>query len=73
METKLPMDKKHGDTKVGVFVDYPAGLISYKVQVPDSTMVHLYTFETTFTQPLYAGFGVSSLKLSSLIPTEPSR
>jgi hypothetical protein len=67
------MVKEHDDMNVGVFVDYPAGLISYKAQVPDSTMFHLYTFEATFTQPLYAGFGVSSLKLSSLVPTVPSR
>ncbi|XP_075994687.1 protein NLRC3-like [Genypterus blacodes] len=42
--------------RVGVYVDCPAGTLSF-YSVSDSLM-HLHTFTTTFTQPLYAGFGL---------------
>ncbi|XP_076021155.1 NACHT, LRR and PYD domains-containing protein 3-like isoform X6 [Genypterus blacodes] len=41
--------------RVGVYVDCPAGTLSF-CSVSD-TLMHLHTFTTTFTQPLYAGFG----------------
>uniref|UniRef100_A0A3B3CFG8 B30.2/SPRY domain-containing protein n=1 Tax=Oryzias melastigma TaxID=30732 RepID=A0A3B3CFG8_ORYME len=41
--------------KVAVYVDYPAGILSF-FEVSD-TLIHLHTFYTTFTQPLYPGFG----------------
>ncbi|XP_075995079.1 protein NLRC3-like isoform X6 [Genypterus blacodes] len=42
--------------RVGVYVDCPAGTLSfYSVS---HTLIHLHTFITTFTQPLYAGFGI---------------
>ncbi|XP_075996489.1 protein NLRC3-like isoform X2 [Genypterus blacodes] len=41
--------------RVGVYLDCPAGTLSfYSVS---HTLIHLHTFTTTFTQPLYAGFG----------------
>ncbi|XP_050954585.1 tripartite motif-containing protein 16-like [Labeo rohita] len=51
-------------SKIGVFVDHSAGTLSF-YSVSD-TMSLIYTVQTTFAQPLYAGFGVylgSSLKL----------
>ncbi|XP_075995078.1 protein NLRC3-like isoform X5 [Genypterus blacodes] len=42
--------------RVGVYLDCPAGTLSF-YSVSDSLM-HLHTFTTTFTQPLYAGFGL---------------
>ncbi|MEQ2291917.1 hypothetical protein AMECASPLE_017755, partial [Ameca splendens] len=44
--------------RVGVYVDVPAGTLSF-YRVSSNTLVHLYTFNTTFTEPLYAGFGFS--------------
>ncbi|XP_024144841.2 NLR family CARD domain-containing protein 3 isoform X1 [Oryzias melastigma] len=41
--------------KVAVYVDYPAGILSF-FEVSD-TLIHLHTFNTTFTGPLYPGFG----------------
>ncbi|XP_076003668.1 uncharacterized protein LOC142996588 isoform X5 [Genypterus blacodes] len=42
--------------RVGVYVDCPAGTLSfYKVS---NTLIHLHTFTTTFTHTLYAGFGL---------------
>ncbi|XP_024144839.1 NLR family CARD domain-containing protein 3-like [Oryzias melastigma] len=41
--------------KVAVYVDYPAGILSF-FEVSD-TLTHLHTLNTTFTGPLYPGFG----------------
>ncbi|XP_075994118.1 protein NLRC3-like isoform X2 [Genypterus blacodes] len=42
--------------RVGVYVDCPAGTLSfYSVS---KTLIHLHTFTTTFTHTLYAGFGL---------------
>ncbi|XP_044214374.1 NLR family CARD domain-containing protein 3-like [Thunnus albacares] len=55
--------------RVAVYVDCPAGTLSF-YRVSSDTLIHLHTFNTTFTQPLYAGFGLywsgSSLSLCSL-------
>ncbi|XP_039660635.1 neoverrucotoxin subunit beta-like [Perca fluviatilis] len=42
--------------RVAVYVDCPAGSLSFYTVSSDS-LIHLYTFNTTFTQPLYPGFG----------------
>ncbi|XP_067441834.1 NACHT, LRR and PYD domains-containing protein 12-like [Thunnus thynnus] len=42
--------------RVGVYVDCPAGTLSF-YGVSSDTLIHLYTFNTTFTEPLYPGFG----------------
>ncbi|KAM9313535.1 protein NLRC3-like [Pholidichthys leucotaenia] len=41
--------------RVGVYVDCPAGLLSF-YRVSSDTLIHLHTFNTTFTEPLYPGF-----------------
>ncbi|XP_036417850.1 NACHT, LRR and PYD domains-containing protein 12-like [Colossoma macropomum] len=44
--------------RVGVYVDYPAGTLSfYSISSDTHTLTHLHTFRTTFTEPLYAAFG----------------
>ncbi|MEQ2222805.1 hypothetical protein ILYODFUR_030272, partial [Ilyodon furcidens] len=45
--------------RVAVYVDYPAGTLSFYT-VSSDTLIHLYTFSTTFTEPLYPGFGFGS-------------
>ncbi|KAM9356483.1 NLR family CARD domain-containing protein 3-like [Pholidichthys leucotaenia] len=42
--------------RVGVYVDCPAGILSF-YRVSSDTLIHLHTFNTTFTQPLYPGIG----------------
>ncbi|KAM9327811.1 protein NLRC3-like isoform 1-T3 [Pholidichthys leucotaenia] len=42
--------------RVGVYVDHPAGTLSFYCVFSD-TLIHLHTFKTTFTEPLYPGFG----------------
>ncbi|XP_078124809.1 LOW QUALITY PROTEIN: uncharacterized protein LOC144529551 [Sander vitreus] len=41
--------------RVAVYVDCPAGTLSFYTVSSDS-LIHLHTFNTTFTQPLYPGF-----------------
>ncbi|XP_028442264.1 NLR family CARD domain-containing protein 3 isoform X1 [Perca flavescens] len=45
--------------RVGVYVDCPAGTLSFYSVSADS-LIHLHTFNTIFTKPLYPAFVVSS-------------
>ncbi|CAI5638902.1 unnamed protein product [Oreochromis niloticus] len=45
--------------KVAVYVDCPAGTLSFYT-VSSDTLIHLHTFNTTFTEPVYPGFLVWS-------------
>ncbi|XP_028420982.1 stonustoxin subunit beta-like [Perca flavescens] len=45
--------------RVGVYVDCPAGILSF-YRVSSDSLIHLYTFNTTFTEPLYPGFSLES-------------
>ncbi|XP_072547034.1 uncharacterized protein [Salminus brasiliensis] len=47
--------------RVAVYLDWPAGTLSfYGISSDTQTLKHIYTFYTTFTEPLYAGFGAGS-------------
>ncbi|XP_030610793.1 protein NLRC3-like [Archocentrus centrarchus] len=46
-----------GSNRVAVYVDCPAGTLSF-YRVSSDTLIHLHTFNTTFTETLYPGFGV---------------
>ncbi|XP_023282856.1 NLR family CARD domain-containing protein 3-like [Seriola lalandi dorsalis] len=41
--------------RVAVYVDCPAGTLSF-YRVSSDSLIHIYTFNTTFTEPLYPGF-----------------
>uniref|UniRef100_A0A3P9N8Q8 B30.2/SPRY domain-containing protein n=1 Tax=Poecilia reticulata TaxID=8081 RepID=A0A3P9N8Q8_POERE len=43
--------------RVSVYVDCPAGILSF-YRVSSDSLIHLHTFNTTFTEPLIPGFGV---------------
>uniref|UniRef100_A0AAX7TCV5 B30.2/SPRY domain-containing protein n=1 Tax=Astatotilapia calliptera TaxID=8154 RepID=A0AAX7TCV5_ASTCA len=45
--------------RAAVYVDCPAGTLSF-YRVSSDTLIHLHTFNTTFTQTLYPGFRFSS-------------
>uniref|UniRef100_A0A3P8TM53 B30.2/SPRY domain-containing protein n=1 Tax=Amphiprion percula TaxID=161767 RepID=A0A3P8TM53_AMPPE len=49
--------------RVAVYVDCPAGILSF-YRVSSDSLIHLHTFNTTFTEPLYPGFGFGSQALS---------
>ncbi|XP_026124955.1 NLR family CARD domain-containing protein 3-like [Carassius auratus] len=44
--------------RVGVYVDRAAGTLSFYGVSDTHTLTHIHTFNTTFTEPLYAGFAV---------------
>uniref|UniRef100_A0A8C7XCI4 NLR family CARD domain-containing protein 3-like n=1 Tax=Oryzias sinensis TaxID=183150 RepID=A0A8C7XCI4_9TELE len=52
--------------RVAVYVDYPVGTLSF-FRVSGHSLIHLHTFNTTFTEPLYPGFGFSLLGSSVLL------
>uniref|UniRef100_A0A669E657 B30.2/SPRY domain-containing protein n=1 Tax=Oreochromis niloticus TaxID=8128 RepID=A0A669E657_ORENI len=45
--------------RAAVYVDCPAGTLSF-YRVSSDTLIHLHTFNTTFTQTLYPGFSLWS-------------
>ncbi|XP_038583508.1 NLR family CARD domain-containing protein 3-like isoform X3 [Micropterus salmoides] len=70
-ETVLPLSSSSSSSssnRVAVYVDCPAGTLSF-YRVSSDTLIHLHTFNTTFTEPLYPGFGFwpdSSVSLCSV-------
>ncbi|XP_055361580.1 NLR family CARD domain-containing protein 3-like isoform X2 [Betta splendens] len=53
IETPIPSSSV--SHRVSVYVDRPAGSLSF-YSVSSDKLNHLYTFNTTFTEPLYPGF-----------------
>ncbi|KAL4009653.1 hypothetical protein ACER0C_003505 [Sarotherodon galilaeus] len=52
--------------RVAVYVDCPAGTLSF-YRVSSDTLIHLHTFNTTFTQTLYPGFWFHPLSPGSSV------
>ncbi|XP_029604766.1 stonustoxin subunit beta-like [Salmo trutta] len=52
--------------RVGVYLDWPAGTLSFYSVSSSGTLTHLYTEHTTFTEPLYPGFGISFSSVTSV-------
>ncbi|XP_034558855.1 NLR family CARD domain-containing protein 3-like [Notolabrus celidotus] len=57
-EIVLPLSSSSVSDRVAVYVDCPAGTLSF-YRVSSDSLIHLHTFRTTFTEPLYPGFGLS--------------
>uniref|UniRef100_A0AAQ4PJT8 B30.2/SPRY domain-containing protein n=1 Tax=Gasterosteus aculeatus aculeatus TaxID=481459 RepID=A0AAQ4PJT8_GASAC len=67
-ETFITSSSSSSAGRVAVYVDCPAGSLSF-YRVSSDTLIHLHTFSTTFTEPLYPGFWFrsgSSVSLCSL-------
>ncbi|XP_034559050.1 protein NLRC3-like [Notolabrus celidotus] len=67
-ETALPLSSSSDSHRVAVYVDCPAGTLSF-YRVSSDSLIHLHTFRTTFTEPLYPGFRLwpgSSVRLCSV-------
>ncbi|XP_030014997.1 stonustoxin subunit beta-like isoform X2 [Sphaeramia orbicularis] len=45
--------------RIGVFLDWPAGTLSY-YKVSSNTLTHLHTFYNTFTEPVFTAFFVGT-------------
>ncbi|XP_029020586.1 NACHT, LRR and PYD domains-containing protein 3-like [Betta splendens] len=63
--TSIPSSSSFYLNKVAVYVDCPAGILSF-YRVSFDKLIHLYTFSTTFTEPLYPGFWISPCSSVSL-------
>ncbi|XP_034542020.1 NACHT, LRR and PYD domains-containing protein 14-like isoform X2 [Notolabrus celidotus] len=68
-ENVLRLSSSCDSQRVAVYVDYPAGTLTF-YRVSSDALIHLHTFSTTFTEPLYPGFRLwssgSSVCLSSV-------
>ncbi|XP_016116470.1 protein NLRC3-like [Sinocyclocheilus grahami] len=65
--TNIPLHSS--SNRVGVYVDVSVGTLSFYSVSDTHTLTHLHTFNTTFTEPLCAGFRLypdSSVFLSNL-------
>ncbi|XP_033933401.1 stonustoxin subunit beta-like, partial [Pseudochaenichthys georgianus] len=58
-ETVTHIPSSSSSSRVAVYLDHPAGSLSF-YRVSSDSLTHLHTFRTTFTEPLYAGFGLWS-------------
>ncbi|KAM4624392.1 protein NLRC3-like [Polymixia lowei] len=54
-----------GCNRVGVYLDWSAGSLSF-YRVSSDTLTHIHTFHSTFTEPLYPGFGFRFMSGSSV-------
>ncbi|XP_078138442.1 NACHT, LRR and PYD domains-containing protein 3-like [Centroberyx gerrardi] len=52
IQTSLSSDSN----RVAVYLDWPAGSLSF-YKISSDTLIHIHTFYSTFTEPLYPGFG----------------
>ncbi|XP_051741193.1 NACHT, LRR and PYD domains-containing protein 3-like [Ctenopharyngodon idella] len=50
--------------KVGVYLDWSSGTLSFYSISDTHTLTHIHTFNTSFTEPLYAGFRVYDASVS---------
>ncbi|XP_071368589.1 NLR family CARD domain-containing protein 3-like [Centroberyx affinis] len=55
--TAIRSPSSSDSNRVAVYLDWPAGSLSF-YRVSSDTLIHLHTFYTTFTEPLYPGFGL---------------
>ncbi|KAL0202263.1 hypothetical protein M9458_000281, partial [Cirrhinus mrigala] len=55
--TEIPAVRSSSN-RAGVYVDWSVGTLSFYSVSDTNTLTHLHTFNTTFTEPLYAGFKV---------------
>ncbi|XP_077952798.1 NLR family CARD domain-containing protein 3-like isoform X3 [Gasterosteus aculeatus] len=53
--TRITSSSSSSSGRLAVYVDCPAGSLSF-YRVSSDTLIHLHTFSTTFTEPLYPGF-----------------
>ncbi|XP_050959989.1 NACHT, LRR and PYD domains-containing protein 3-like [Labeo rohita] len=65
--TDIPVPSS--SNRIGVYLNRSAGVLSFYSVSDTNTLTHLHTFNSRFTEPLYAGFGVysdSSLSLCEI-------
>ncbi|XP_071384436.1 NLR family CARD domain-containing protein 3-like [Centroberyx affinis] len=63
--TFIPSLSSSDSNRVAVYLDWPAGSLSF-YRVSSDTLMHIHTFQSTFTEPLYPGFWLWSGSGSSV-------
>ncbi|XP_071373152.1 NLR family CARD domain-containing protein 3-like [Centroberyx affinis] len=63
--TDIPSPRSSDSNRVAVYLDWPAGSLSFYT-VSSDTLIHIHTFHSTFNEPLYPGFGFWSGSASSV-------
>ncbi|XP_071394816.1 NACHT, LRR and PYD domains-containing protein 3-like isoform X2 [Centroberyx affinis] len=56
-EARIQTPRYSGSNRVAVYLDWPAGTLSFYT-VSSDTLIHIHTFHSTFTEPLYPAFRV---------------
>ncbi|XP_078140682.1 NACHT, LRR and PYD domains-containing protein 3-like [Centroberyx gerrardi] len=64
-ETDISLLSSSDSDRVAVYLDWSAGSLSF-YRVSSDSLIHLHTFHSTFTEPLYPGFGFWSGSGSSV-------
>uniref|UniRef100_UPI003AAAAF7F NACHT, LRR and PYD domains-containing protein 3-like isoform X1 n=1 Tax=Centroberyx gerrardi TaxID=166262 RepID=UPI003AAAAF7F len=64
--TVITTTSHSGSNRVGVYLDWPAGSLSFYKVCPDR-LIHIHTFHSTFTEPLYPAFHVLGTYSSALL------
>ncbi|XP_028428223.1 NACHT, LRR and PYD domains-containing protein 12-like [Perca flavescens] len=64
-DRKTTISSSSVSDRVAVYVDCPAGSLSF-YEVSSDLLIHLHTFNTTFTEPLYPAFGIRLCRGSSV-------
>uniref|UniRef100_UPI003AAC0807 protein NLRC3-like n=1 Tax=Centroberyx gerrardi TaxID=166262 RepID=UPI003AAC0807 len=54
--TSIPSPTSSDSDRVAVYLDWSAGSLSF-YRVSSDTLIHIHTFHSTFTEPLYPAFG----------------
>ena len=63
--TSISSSSSSVSNRVAVYVDCPAGTLSF-YEVTSDALIHLHTFNTTFTETLYPGFGICPVSSQSV-------
>ncbi|XP_078145025.1 stonustoxin subunit beta-like, partial [Centroberyx gerrardi] len=64
--TDISSPSSSDSDRVAVYLDWSAGSLSF-YRVSSDTLIHIHTFHSTFTEPLYPGFGFLSGSSVSLV------
>uniref|UniRef100_UPI003AAF613C NLR family CARD domain-containing protein 3-like isoform X2 n=1 Tax=Centroberyx gerrardi TaxID=166262 RepID=UPI003AAF613C len=64
-ETNISLLSSSDSDRVAVYLDWSAGSLSF-YRVSSDSLIHIHTFHSTFTEPLYPGFGFWSGSGSSV-------
>ncbi|XP_078142477.1 NACHT, LRR and PYD domains-containing protein 3-like isoform X3 [Centroberyx gerrardi] len=64
--TDIPPLSSSDSDRVAVYLDWPAGSLSF-YRVSSDTLIHIHTFHSTFTEPLYPAFRFGSGSSVSLV------